>query len=125
MMYMFKIGSSIRTMAILLLPMVPVGVLCAQDVSYLRTLFGWVRAATATIIIPLFGLALLLFIWGIIKFLAGPGDEKNIEQGKRMMVWGVLALFILLSVWGIVALLQTMTDAGATDPPPPPQTLYF
>ena len=53
------------------------------------------------------GLALLAFFWGLAKFLFRvSGDEKAIEGGKRTMKWGLIALFIIVSVWGIVIFIQ-------------------
>jgi hypothetical protein len=48
-------------------------------------------------------LALLAFIWGLVKFIARVGgDEKAIQEGKSLMIWGVIALFIMVSIWGIL-----------------------
>ena len=53
------------------------------------------------ILIPIaFGLAILLFFWGIAKFLWSEGSGK--DEGKRIMVWGVLAIFVMSSIWGLV-----------------------
>lgn len=53
------------------------------------------------------GLALAAFLWGLAKFIyrAG-GDEKAVEEGKRVMKWGILALFIMISIWGIISFIQ-------------------
>lgn len=51
------------------------------------------------------GLAVLFFIWGLAVFILRSGDEKSAEEGKRKMFWGVLALFVIVSIWGIVAFL--------------------
>ena len=53
------------------------------------------------IIVPLaFTLAVLFFFWGMAKYIQSAGDEK--AEGKKMMVWGVVALFVMSSVWGLV-----------------------
>jgi hypothetical protein len=53
------------------------------------------------ILIPIaFGLAIVLFFWGIVKFLWSEGSGK--DEGKRIMVWGVLAIFVMSSIWGLV-----------------------
>lgn len=57
-------------------------------------------------------LALLVFIYGLVRFIAsagGPsgGDEKGRRDGKKSMLWGIIALFVLFSIWGIIALLQS------------------
>ena len=49
------------------------------------------------------GLALLAFIWGLVKFISRVGgDEKAVTEGKKLMIWGLIALFIMISIWGIL-----------------------
>ena len=53
------------------------------------------------------GLALVAFLWGLAKFIFRlGGDEKAVEDGKRIMKWGLIALFVMVSVWGIIELIQ-------------------
>lgn len=47
-------------------------------------------------------LALLYFFFGLAQYILSAGDEKKKDEGKRIMIWGVLALFIMVSVWGII-----------------------
>jgi len=48
------------------------------------------------------GLALLVFFKGLIAFIAKSGDAKSHEEGRSLMIWGVIALFIMVSVFGIL-----------------------
>lgn len=50
----------------------------------------------------LMGLAFLVFVWGLAKFIGKAGDAKSHEEGKNLMKWGIIALFIMLSFWGIL-----------------------
>jgi len=50
--------------------------------------------------------ALIVFIWGLIQYLLKVGDEEQRRQGVQLMLWGVIAIFVMSSVWGLVALLQ-------------------
>ncbi|MBP9771525.1 MAG: hypothetical protein KBD16_01210 [Candidatus Pacebacteria bacterium] len=52
-------------------------------------------------------LALLVFIWGIVKYIASAGDEDAKEEGRRIMVGGVIALFVMFSVFGLIRFLRT------------------
>lgn len=52
------------------------------------------------------GAALLVFFWGLVKFILKAGDEKGVEEGRRLMLWGIIALFIMVSVWGLVAFIR-------------------
>ena len=59
------------------------------------------------LIVILVGAALLVFFWGLAKFIFRVGgDEKAVEGGKRLMIWGLIALFIMMSVWGIIRFMQ-------------------
>lgn len=63
-----------------------------------------------SIINPLFMLSIslifLMFLWGLAKFIFSLGNSKSIDDGKQLMFWGIIALFLVLSVWGIVAILR-------------------
>lgn len=51
-------------------------------------------------------LATVVFIWGVIQYVIGSrGDEKALENGKRIMVWGIIGMAIMASAWGIVNLI--------------------
>jgi len=66
--------------------------------------------------------ALLAFFWGLAKFIFKSGDEKAVEEGKRIMKWGLVALFVMVSVWGIIGFFQkelNLPDVQKTDIPSP------
>lgn len=72
-------------------------------------LLGGVRGALTTfgsfinqLITITFGLALLYFIWGIAQFISNAGDPKKIADGKNRIIWGVIAMFVLVSIYGIL-----------------------
>jgi hypothetical protein len=48
------------------------------------------------------GLAFLLFFWGVAKFILSAGNQKELAVGRQYMIWGVIALFILITIWGII-----------------------
>jgi hypothetical protein len=57
------------------------------------------------IAIPIvFALALLLFFWGVAKYILSAGTEK--DEGKKIMVWGVVALFVMSSIWGLTTFIR-------------------
>ncbi len=60
-------------------------------------------------IIPfIFALAIVMFVWGAVKFfIINSGEEAKREQGKQFMLWGVIALAVMVSVWGLVGILRS------------------
>lgn len=71
------------------------------------------------------GIALVVFIWGLVRFIANAGDEKGVAEGKQRMVWGIVGLFLVVTVWGVVTLLTQLFGVDASQPGgnrcPPPQ----
>ncbi len=54
-------------------------------------------------IIPLiFTLAVVMFIWGVVQYFLGSDEEGKRTKGKQFMIWGILALTVMLTVWGLV-----------------------
>jgi len=46
--------------------------------------------------------SLLLFFWGLAKFVYASGDAGEHLRGRQLMVWGVVIFFVMGSLWGII-----------------------
>ena len=65
----------------------------------------------------LFAAALAVFIWGIIEFLQKRDvNAEDANDGKQHLVWGLVGMFIMVSVFGIMNLLKSIL--GSTIPTP-------
>lgn len=65
-------------------------------------------------------LALLLFIWGLVIFIKNAGNEEGRKEGKRRMGWGIVAIFVIITIWGIVRLIAgtfNIQEGGTIDIP--------
>jgi len=60
-------------------------------------------------------LAIVVFFWGLIKYLWSI-DNENAHEGLKIMFWGLIAIFVMVSIWGIIKLLQNTLHVGNTDP---------
>lgn len=76
--------------------------------DYINVTNGLLRTAAPIVI----GLAMVFFLWGTAQFFFSGGDEKKLEDVKRLMVWGIITLFVMVSVWGIVDVIQTEFFGG-------------
>lgn len=56
------------------------------------------------VVVPsLVSLAVLIFFWKIVVSLYQVGDNHEaVGEKKMILVWGVIALFVMVSIWGIV-----------------------
>jgi hypothetical protein len=68
-------------------------------------------------VIPvLIGLAVLAFLWGVVQFIfSSEGPQK--ADAKQFMVWGLIALFVMVSVWGLVRILSDTLGIRANEVP--------
>ncbi len=55
----------------------------------------------------LIALALFFFMWSLMTMLLGGVENKDeLKKARNRMLWGVIVLFILLSVGGILAVVE-------------------
>ena len=83
---------------------------------YLRDILVGIQLVLEPAVLLLMAGAVLLFVWGVVIFIANANDEKARTEGKQRMVWGIVGLFIIVSMWGIVALLQSTFTFGGDAP---------
>lgn len=104
---MRKIGISLLAAGTLVLPAL------ASAATILNTL-----ALANTVLNALIGLfitlAIVIFFWGLIRYLTNAGEEK--AAGLQIMFYGVLAIFVMVSIWGIIRLLQSTFSVTSTSP---------
>ena len=101
---------------------IPAGVLLLPGIALAATLedvlnkFGDLINIAGPIVV---GLALLYFFWGLASYIFSSDDPEKKESGRNIMIWGVIALFVMVSVWGLVNVLSDTfnLETGAPDVP--------
>lgn len=54
----------------------------------------------------IFALAFIVFIWGVFQvFILGGTNEEAKENGRALMLYGLIGFFVMVSVWGLVHIL--------------------
>ena len=109
------------TLSLLIIP----NTVLAQVASDEKNLAGLIKLVTNNILNPVIGLlvgiAVLLFIWGVLKYVNKGGDEKEREKAIQLIVWGIISIFVMLSVWGLVGILTGTFFPGGSPTPPIPK----
>ncbi len=71
------------------------------------SLFTYVLCVLDGSVVPfLIGLGLILFLVGVVKFVGAGDNEEKRQTGREMMIFGIIALFVMVSVWGFVNILS-------------------
>ena len=66
-------------------------------------------------------LALLYFFYGLAKYILASDSDEGRAAARNIMIWGIIALFVIVSVWGLVRIIQTtfgLEDSPNTIPVP-------
>jgi len=48
--------------------------------------------------------SVVIFLWGVFKFVRSEGEDRS--EGKQFMLWGIVGLFVIVSLWALVSILQ-------------------
>jgi hypothetical protein len=78
-----------------------------------RSLLGWLKIVLSRYIIPIIiSLALVLFLFGLLSYITAGADEEKRGTARNYMIYGIIALFVMVSVWGLVAILNRTFGIG-------------
>jgi len=102
----------LQFLCLVLLSVIPNIVWAATDFE------GLIEDATTLVVTVswlLVVLAVMLFFWGIVKFIWSAGDPSKKAEGKQIMTWGVVGLFVMVSFIGIIKFLQNSLFDDRTD----------
>ena len=62
---------------------------------------GWVNSLLPLLI----GIAVLVLIVGIIRYITAGEDEEKRGKARSLMIYGIIGLFVMVSMWGLVTFL--------------------
>lgn len=109
-------------------------IVSADTFQNLNDVLEWVLNLVNDFFIPLLvALALLAFFWRNIVSLAKKDELVAKAEARTYLFWGLIALFVMVSVWGLVGILadalgirnaipQLNTSGGSTTTLPPCET---
>ena len=94
------------------------GIVFAMNVFEVLDLFIYYITAIVPILISV---AIMVFFWGIVKFIAHAYDEKAVAEGKQLIIWGLVGIFVIVALWSIVGYVQSsfglnLSNRAATVP---------
>lgn len=68
------------------------------------------------VLLVLSSAAVVVFLWGLFSYVARADQQDAIKKAKFLMSWGILALFVLVSMWGILRFAYMEAGLYAAEP---------
>ncbi|MFA7193373.1 MAG: hypothetical protein WC087_00445 [Candidatus Paceibacterota bacterium] len=84
----------------------------------IKKLIGMLGGIVQALIPIVIGLGVLVFLWGVLKYVLNSSDAGKAE-GRTFMLWGIIALFVMVSVWGLVNILRDSLELNTSTPTAP------
>lgn len=75
-------------------------------------LVGKIYSMLSSLVPLIVGLTVVVFLWGIFQLVRSNSEDTRADAIK-VITFGVVALFIMVSVWGFVALLNSTIFGGS------------
>ncbi len=76
-----------------------------QDIG---SLFTFTLCLMSGSVIPfLIGLGLIIFLVGLVGYVSAGDNEEKREAGRGLILFGIITLFVMVSVWGLVKIIYT------------------
>jgi hypothetical protein len=97
----------------------------AQTLQGVRDFKGFVAVAIGVLgrfAVFLVGLAVFIIISGVFKYITKAADPEARREGLRFIAYGVIGVFVMVSMWGLVRVLtNTFYFSGSNLPAPASQ----
>lgn len=76
------------------------------------------------VLVPvLFAIAFIVFLYGIAKsYIFSVGDEEAVKKGHKLILWGIIAFVVMISVWGLVNVVANTFGLYGIGAPPTPRS---
>lgn len=83
----------------------------AQSVQHLIGLVGSIVASLIPIVI---GIAVLVFLWGVMQYVIAKSPEDQ-KEARGVILYGVIILFVMVAIWGLVDLIGETIGIDTND----------
>ena len=97
---------------IILPPVVFADATLEGEINRFLDIFVITNSFVRTLVAVVAALVFFYFFWGLADYIRK--NDATIEQAKSRMMWGVLGIFVLVSMWGLIYFFQRSVF-GSTD----------
>lgn len=67
------------------------------------------------LILLLFAISLVIFVYGIVKFLSLDVTDSARKEARSSIIWGIVGMLIMFSVYGVINLVLETFGTNPTE----------
>lgn len=72
---------------------------------------GAVTIINSLLVPLLFAISFIVFLYGVSKtYILSRGETKEVEEGHKLILWGIIGFVVMISIWGLVNLVSNTFD---------------
>lgn len=76
------------------------------------TIVGIIVNLLGMVVKVLMALAVVTFLYGLMRYVMDSGDDSKRSESQQYMLYGIIGLFVMVSMWGLVSLLTSTFIPG-------------
>ncbi len=96
----------------------PALTLAQGTVTDANSLFATVNSILNSILPIIISIAIIYFVYNAFMYMIA-ADEERKGEAKSKMIYGIIALFVMVSVWGLVNVLRGTFNLSTSTIAPP------
>lgn len=89
--------------------LIPIGIALMPALAFATGIPAIITTLTGIIntLVPfLIAVAVVIFLVGVVKYVTAGADETKRAEGRNVMIYGIIGLFVMISIWGLVTILN-------------------
>lgn len=95
--------------------LIPLGLAFAPFIAFavedIQSLISVIGDILVNVVPLLIGIAVIVFLIGVIRYVTvGREEEEKRASARNMMIYGIIGIFVMVSVWGLVNILGGTFD---------------
>lgn len=85
-----------------------------QPITNVNNLSSRIIGIGNTVTYLLVALAVIYIVWNVVQYLIKTSEDKKKDAGMNIL-WGIVGLFIIVSIWGLVNILTNTFNTTPTN----------
>jgi hypothetical protein len=86
-----------------------------KDKTFQEVVTEFILKAGTYVLTLLVALTVFMFLYGLAKYMfKGQGSDTARSEGRKLMLWGIIGIFVMTSVWGFVSILASTIGHDST-----------